>query len=60
MKITKHSFEMLSNTHDEAKLLIDSMAEKYRKLQVPQFTIMMNEYIFYQNYHGFYDWYKKY
>ena len=34
MKITKHSFEMLSDTHDEAKLLIDNMAETYRKLQV--------------------------
>ena len=33
-KTTKNSFETLANTHDEAKILIDGMAEKYRKLQV--------------------------
>ena len=36
MKSTKKSFEILSNTHDEAKTLIDGMAENYRKLQVFQ------------------------
>ena len=45
MKITKYSFEKLSNTHDEAKLLIDSMAETYRILQVLSFTVILNEYI---------------
>ena len=34
MKNTKKNFEILANTHDEAKSLIEGMAEKYRKLQV--------------------------
>ena len=36
MKSTRKSFEVLSKTHDEAKKLIDGMAENYRKLQVFQ------------------------
>ena len=34
MKNTRKNFEMLAKTHDEAKNLIEGMAEKYRKLQV--------------------------
>ena len=42
MKTTKNSFETLTNTHDEAKILIDGMAEKYRKLQVLKILRLTN------------------
>ena len=34
MNGTKDDFKNLSETHDEAKLLVDSMAENYRSLKV--------------------------
>jgi hypothetical protein len=34
MKATSEAFKNLADTHDESKLLIDSMAENYRNLQV--------------------------
>ena len=43
MKHTKDEFQTLSDTHDEAKLLIDKMVEDYRHLQVFQINPVENK-----------------